>query len=437
MGLTIKWDSTYMCNLNCKHCINGDYLGDISNELNYEEFENIIKDIKSKYEIDYIHMLGGEPTVKKDFLKICKILDYNNIDFGFNTNGILLHEKLIKELLRLKHLKSIVFSIEGHNATINDDIRGKKVFNRIISSINSTNKNKDLLKSNINIEINFVISKKNYKYVSNMIDLCINLKATKLNILAMIEEGNAKGSGYSVSFPEQVFAMKEISKRYKSLGNKLIIDPKFTRPMAKNYMESVFGMVFPQSVHGCGAGLLFGFMDNKGRMFPCNRFKTNDLNLEKYSIRENKFKDVWSDEDFSVPFSIIESEEYRNLKPCKNCEYFSKTCFPCPLDVNKDTIITECSLYLNEIRKKNYNNIRPINQDIRFVHKIDSILAISTKTLNTIKLNKNSYNILLNIMNRFINDYPSLKQYSEKNNIEINDLLKFIDYLETKGFIEI
>ena len=48
MGLTIKWDSTYMCNLNCKHCINGDYLGDISIELNYEEFENIIKDIKSK-----------------------------------------------------------------------------------------------------------------------------------------------------------------------------------------------------------------------------------------------------------------------------------------------------------------------------------------------------------------------------------------------------
>jgi len=116
MGISIKWDCTYKCNLNCKHCINRKFLGDIANELTAYEFEEIIKNIESTYKIDYIHILGGEPTTRKDFVDICKILEKYSIKFGFNTNSLLMNENLISKLLSNKYLDNIVFSIEGDNA---------------------------------------------------------------------------------------------------------------------------------------------------------------------------------------------------------------------------------------------------------------------------------------------------------------------------------
>lgn len=439
MGLTIKWDCTYSCNLNCKHCINGDFLGDNKDELNAETFEKIINDISKIYKIDYLHMLGGEPTVKKDFLEICEILEKNKIEFGFNTNSLLFKGELSKNIISKKYLKSIVFSVEGPSQEINDEIRGKKVFNKIINSINEANQNKYLFNSNVSLEINFVISKKNYKYISEMIELCLDKNINRLNILAMIEEGNAKESGYSIDMNEQIYSMIEIAKYLPIIEGKLVIDPKFTRPLARKYMKEVLNLEFPESAHGCGAGLIFGFMDNKGRIFPCDRSKKidTDLDFDEMSLIKYNFKELWGKEYFSKPFSIMESKIYKNLYPCKYCEYFSKKCFPCPLGIQKNTILNECSFYFNEMYNKNFKTVKPIKEHIRFLHNCDnSITAISTKSFNTIKLNIDSYKILQNIINRNISDFDSVLSYCSRNKVDIQLYFKFLEYLENRGFIE-
>lgn len=43
MGITIKWDCTYKCNLNCTHCINGDFLGKTDDEMNLTEIKKVLK----------------------------------------------------------------------------------------------------------------------------------------------------------------------------------------------------------------------------------------------------------------------------------------------------------------------------------------------------------------------------------------------------------
>lgn len=438
MGLIIKWDCTYHCNLNCKHCINGDYLNDTNEELDTNDFEKIIDDIENTYKIDYLHMLGGEPTTKKDFFEICEILDKRKISFGFNTNGLIFKNNLSKDIISKKYLKSIVFSIEGHNEKLNDEIRGKKVFSRIIRSINEANKNKKKYNSNVSLEVNFVLSKKNYKYISNMIDLCLKIDVQKLNILQMLEEGNAKNSGYSISLDEQIYAMKEISKKRLDIKNKLIVDPKFTRPMASKYMKEVLNCDFPESMHGCGAGLNFAFMDNKGKLFFCDGARKKDLKV-KYNdlaLKENKFKDVWRKNYFSIPFSVMESSVYKNLYPCKSCEYFSKTCFPCPLDIKDDTVMNECIFYFDQIYRKTFSCIKPVKESIRFLHNNDSsITAISTRNLNVIKLNPLSFDILENIMDGNIKEYTSLKYFLKNNKINIVEGGKFLEYLKERGFI--
>ena len=87
MNINVKWDITYKCNLNCAHCVNGDLLGKIENELNTVQDKRIIEKLK-KAGVTYVHILGGEPTARADFLEITRKFEEEGLEFGFNTTGI-------------------------------------------------------------------------------------------------------------------------------------------------------------------------------------------------------------------------------------------------------------------------------------------------------------------------------------------------------------
>ncbi|AZR72701.1 hypothetical protein BBF96_04420 [Anoxybacter fermentans] len=72
MGINFKWDITYRCNLNCNHCVNGNFLNQTDQELSTEGVKKVI-DRLSDIDTDYVHLLGGEPTFRKDFYEI---MDY-------------------------------------------------------------------------------------------------------------------------------------------------------------------------------------------------------------------------------------------------------------------------------------------------------------------------------------------------------------------------
>lgn len=209
-------------------------------------------------------MLGGEPTTRKDFLDICSFFDENNIKFGFNTNSILFNERFIKGLINNKSLGNIVFSIEAPNSLINDKIRGKRVFDRIVQAINLTVEEKRKNNLDFSIIVNMVLSKENYKYLSEMIDFCVNLGVDRIDLLQFLEDGNAKNSNLSLGLVEIVECMKVISSSMKKYGDEFTIAPKFVRPLAKDVMKIVYGLEFPDISHSCGAGLNFFFLDNKG-----------------------------------------------------------------------------------------------------------------------------------------------------------------------------
>lgn len=115
---------------------------------------------------------------------------------------------------------------------------------------------------------------------------------------------------------------------------------------------------------------------------------------------------------------------------------FFETWFPCPLDIKNDTVISECSFYLDQIYKKTFSCIKPIKEYIRFLHNDDnSITAISTKNLNVLKLNTLSFGILENIISRNITEYNSFKKFLKNNKIDIACGVKFLEHLKERGFI--
>ncbi len=336
MGLSIKWDITYKCNLLCDHCINGNYLNNFGDEVSYEEITRIIDEISECIPIDYIHFLGGEPLTRKDFLDILFYLDKKNIRYGFNSNGLLLNKAVLNQIGYLKCFDSVVVSLEGPNAEINDMIRGKNVFNILLDRMKTINKFKEEHPESLfKICVNTVVTSLNYEYISDIIKLCEQENIDELSLLEFIEDGHGIGKKLSLEPQQFLSVVKTVGENYTNNNSRLKIIPKFARPLAKNYARQCLDLDFPDIEHGCGAGATTLFLDNCGFIYPCDRERKFSNN--KYKLKGNDFWKMWNSESFCKPFSIYFGDEvYKNISPCNQCEYLCDKCFPCYLGVNTD-----------------------------------------------------------------------------------------------------
>lgn len=129
------------CNLDCEQCLykpnNYFYL-----KKQYIELDEAKKLVHDFYIMGArkLTIMGGEPTLYGiadewkpllEFISYAKKIGYQYI--RIDTNGTFDKELLEKEEFRL--LDEITFSLDGPLAEINDDIRGKGVFNKCVSNI--------------------------------------------------------------------------------------------------------------------------------------------------------------------------------------------------------------------------------------------------------------------------------------------------------------
>src|SRR5574344_2335578 len=117
----IEYHITNHCNLNCKGCahfapIAKPWFADIVS------FENDIKRLSSKVDIEQLRLFGGEPLLNNDinqFLIVArKILPYSKI--SILTNGILVYERL-QELIPTMLKNNIVMEMTKYPINVDYD----------------------------------------------------------------------------------------------------------------------------------------------------------------------------------------------------------------------------------------------------------------------------------------------------------------------------
>jgi radical SAM protein with 4Fe4S-binding SPASM domain len=111
------------CNLKCIHCPTGVLESNDRQVMSWEIFELIIRDIKTIKPTVAVLYHGGEPFINKKFFKMIEELKSNGVSFIKTvTNGMLLNEEMLRKIIR-SGLDSIEFSLDGHSAEENDEIR--------------------------------------------------------------------------------------------------------------------------------------------------------------------------------------------------------------------------------------------------------------------------------------------------------------------------
>ncbi len=134
MGLFL----TGRCNLRCRHCFewneNGFLTGDPSCADNDIPIEKIAECLEyTRPAGTRLYLWGGEPLVYKHFHELCMMLKEDPRHTTVCTNGLLIEEHL-DDLLDISENLVLLISLDGLKE-INDSIRGRGTFDRVVSNI--------------------------------------------------------------------------------------------------------------------------------------------------------------------------------------------------------------------------------------------------------------------------------------------------------------
>jgi len=298
----LQWHLTERCNLNCLHCYKEKKF--LKGELHFFqvkkiffEFLKLIKEWQLNRENVRVSFTGGEPFVREDFFEILELASKKrkNIRFGILTNGTLLNENIIKKLEDLK-LDYLQISIEG-GEKINDQIRGKGTFKKIIKAL------KILKKTKIFVGLSMTVTKINLSEIEKVIKIAKKFKVA-LGVRRQVPIGFGKKlSKFSLS-------PKEVQKMYHYLFW-----------LKKDYDLIFFGCEdgilaqdFPEYFpNGCSAGYLSMTILPNGDVYPCRRLPIFSGNLKNSSLKEIYY--------FSKVFRKLRNLNQIN-KVCHQCPFF-------------------------------------------------------------------------------------------------------------------
>ncbi|MFB6088291.1 MAG: radical SAM/SPASM domain-containing protein [Candidatus Aenigmatarchaeota archaeon] len=152
---------TNRCPLRCKMCNIPDNQKD-REELTLEELKRVVDEIVEWNDNEkYVSFVGGEALVRmEDTLEMIRYCRERDLHTTLVTSGVLFEEETPQRLLD-SGLDRIAFSLDGAQPSTHNKIRGKKVYGKVIDSIDSMLG----LRSDdeIKIDINTVIMSYNFE----------------------------------------------------------------------------------------------------------------------------------------------------------------------------------------------------------------------------------------------------------------------------------
>lgn len=153
---------TNKCNLKCIMC-------DMPIKNNIEISPKIVSAIKEMMPfLKTIVWLGGETFLYKDFMNLLRASYKYNIDQEIITNGLLLNEDIIEELL--KNNINLTLSIDGITKEVYESVRINGSFEKLIDNLETIKILKKKFNSNSIIRLNALILKNNYNQIVDFLE---------------------------------------------------------------------------------------------------------------------------------------------------------------------------------------------------------------------------------------------------------------------------
>lgn len=270
---------TLRCNGKCSFCsIHSLPKSILGTDMTTEQIKYLIDEI-ANLGILALSFTGGEPTLRKD---LSELIYYSGIEHGFvngmATNGYFL-PKLFKEH-KIEGLDYILISLDYPTAKLHDKMRGIKVFDRIIESINLANK------QDIKVIISTVVMKDNIHLMDQICQL-----AEKLGCSIEIYPCE----DIIRDFPNKSYQIQDLEELIPDISiwaNQIrILRKKYrnilTDPVSIEVVEKGFGGYpqYNQKILRCHVAEAYLFISHDGFIsYPCKIHPIERYNALKYPV---------------------------------------------------------------------------------------------------------------------------------------------------------
>lgn len=277
--LQLDFELNASCNLKCPMCP----LSAESNEgkgkdtwFKFEDFKRIIDDgVENGLKVIKLNYLN-EPLIRNDITDfIAYAKEAGIVDIYFSTNGLLLNDNFIEELI-YAGLTRIQISIDAYEKETYDKVRPGGDLFKVVENVKRIIKIKDQMQSVTPlIRVNFVRTEINEHELPFFVDYWDN-KVDMIGIQEMVKP-----------------PVSNADLKSKTTYNKIKEGFKCSFP-------------FKQLV-----------INNEGNILPCCTFYGEQFNMG--NIRDDKIIDVWNSKQMKVLRQIHKDGKYFENEICKKC----------------------------------------------------------------------------------------------------------------------
>ena len=300
--VNVTWEITTACNLGCNHCLSAGMRVPGRAELDLDQCRAFIDELECM-KVFQVNFGGGEPFLRADFLEILRYAHARGITSCVSTNGTLLDDNIVDELLRIPPVYLQV-SLDGVEAGTNDAIRGEGTFGRILSGI-------ELLfeRGYPHLSLNMVVTRLNVDEIGEFDRLARRYGAkTRLSRFRPSGAGCGAWEDYRLTRDQ----LQELSVFLGEHPEILTGDSFFAlRPAERRSL----GLTM------CGAAKMTCGVAPDGSVYAC-AFLRDDV-LCAGNVTTESLSAIWSSPIF---------ERFRELevKACRTCDRFSQCHGGCP-----------------------------------------------------------------------------------------------------------
>lgn len=309
--LNVNLEVTGACNLSCIYCSAGAEHFSRQGELTIHQLFDLADQLQ-EMKILRVKITGGEPFYKKGIFDFLRKLSKNH-RIVINTNCTLISEETVKKLYKL-NLDSLIVSLDSPDPEINDMIRGKGSFKRVISGL------KLLYKGNINISILATLSRYNYNNFFGLTKIAAQFGLGGVNLNNVNILGRAGKIFKSISLTTR--EKERIAKLIRDHNSKNKIKINWAQAhwyelpeRAKKMQNEDVGRI--NNLLPCHAGVDQCGITYTGDVVPCIYF----TKFVAGNIKKNSLKEIWDKSDVFKTMKVVAQTQTDRVNKCKGCKY--------------------------------------------------------------------------------------------------------------------
>lgn len=301
--VNVTWEITEVCNLDCSHCLSAGLRAAGRGELDFDQCRALIDEM-ARMQVFQVNFGGGEPFLRPDFLDILRYTHSQGITSCVSTNGTVLDDVLIDDLLEMAPLYLQV-SLDGARPETNDVIRGPGTFARILPGIE-------------------LLAERRYP------DFSLNMVVTRLNAHE-IGEFDALARSYGAKTRLSRFRPSgrgcNTWDDYRLTREQLLELSAFLGDHPEILTGDSFFSLTPESrrklgLNMCGAGKMTCAVAPDGSVYPCAFLC--DPGLLAGNVTDQPLSAIWD----SSP--VLERFRQLEIETCRTCDRFDMCHGGCP-----------------------------------------------------------------------------------------------------------